>query len=68
MEDLIKKLRELHQMMMFTVDETWCIQLFELNVAANDMIDCIYESGSKNLYNELSDALEWAEDRVRQSN
>ncbi|MDF2652741.1 MAG: hypothetical protein K0Q73_8546 [Paenibacillus sp.] len=68
MEVLIKNIRELHQMDIYTVDENWCIQLFELHVAANDMIDCIYENSSKDLNEVLSNAWEWALDRVRQSN
>lgn len=67
-EELINKIRDLHQMDIYTVDENWCIQLFELHVAANDMIGCIYEDSSKSLHEVLSKAWQWALDRVRQSN
>lgn len=72
MEELIQKLRELHQMDIYTVDENWCIQLFELDVCANDYdvqpcqrFECVFETSGTVLYNVLSDALEWAEDRQR---
>lgn len=66
MEELIKRIRELHQLDIYTVNEQWCIQLFHLDVCANDEEDCIHENSGTVLWNVLSDALEWAQDRQRQ--
>ncbi|MED4600106.1 hypothetical protein P9314_05200 [Paenibacillus validus] len=72
MEELIKKLRGLHQIQIYTVNEHWCIQLFDLDVCANDYdvqpcpkFECVFETSGTVLYNVLSDALEWAEEHLR---
>lgn len=75
LESLILKLRELHQMDIYTVNEYWCIQLFELDVCANDYsvqpcveFQCIYENSNTKLLKVLKDAYEWALERIRQGN
>lgn len=72
MEELIRRLRELHQMNIYTVDENWCIQLFELDVCANDYdvqpcpkFESIYETNGTDLQKVLVAALEWADNRIR---
>lgn len=63
-EALIRQLREDHQMDIYTVDENWCIQLFDLDVCANDIgISCDYETSGKDLQGVLIEALEWSEKR-----
>lgn len=54
MEELIKKLRELHQINIYSVNEDWCIQLFDLDVCPNDYdvqpcreFECVYETSRK---------------------
>lgn len=56
---LIDVIRDFAQMNIYTVDENWCIQLFEFDVAANDNTDCIYEASDKKLINVLFGALGW---------
>jgi hypothetical protein len=63
-EELIMRLREQHQMDIYTVNEQWCIQLFELDVCANDIgISCDFETSGKNLSDLLIEALDWSEAR-----
>ncbi|PIE91741.1 hypothetical protein CO726_30525 [Bacillus fungorum] len=71
MEELIKELRELHQINIYSVDENWCIQLFDLDVCPNDYdvqpcpeFECVFETSGKVLTNVLSDALVWAKDQL----
>lgn len=75
MEDLIEEIRELHQINIYSVDENWCIQLFNLDVCPNDYdvqpcpeFECVFETSGGDLYNVLSDALEWAQNQVRNIN
>lgn len=75
MEELIKKIRELHQMSINSVDENWSIHLYELDVCPNDYdvqpcpeFECVFETSGDDLYNVLSDALEWAQNQVRNIN
>ncbi|MEC0232660.1 hypothetical protein [Paenibacillus alba] len=67
-EELIIKIRLYHQINIFTVNDDWCVQLFNSDEEANGDFDCIYESHSKDFKVLLSDALEWAVDRLRQDN
>lgn len=52
---LIEIIRQYHQMDIYTVDKVWHVQLFELEVAANDNTSCVFETGSEE--NELIDIL-----------
>lgn len=65
-DELISKIREFHQMTIYTVNDHWCIQLFDINVAANDMIDCLFETSSTELIKVLRYALEWIEEERSQ--
>lgn len=58
-EGLMLALRQYHQMTVYTVDEKWCIQLFDLDVAANGKASCIYEDQNRNIEKLVLDALEW---------
>lgn len=60
-DELIQVLRVHHQIQIYTVNEVWCVQLFDLDVSANDQIDCVFEIGEKTLINALKGALEWVE-------
>lgn len=57
--ELIKSIRACNQMQIYTVNETWCIQLFDPDICANDEIDCVYETSSENLIDALKDAHSW---------
>lgn len=60
LKDSIESLRKYHQLDIYTVDEIWCIQLFDLNVATNDLdASCVYEDSNKSLNSLLVEALEW---------
>ena len=50
---LITFIRQHHQMDIYTVNESWCIQLFDLYVCANDEVSCVYETSSEELINAL---------------
>ena len=50
---LIEIIRKLRQMDIYTVDDWWYVQLFDLETCANDGRDCESESSSR----ELCDAL-----------
>jgi len=66
-EQLIKQIREYHQMDIYTVNESWCIQLFEPHVCANDEESCVYECDNESLLIVLEQAWEWITDRWRDS-
>ncbi|BCC54937.1 hypothetical protein [Bacillus cereus] len=75
MEELLKGLRELHQINIYSVDENWCIQLFDLDVCPNDYgvqpcpeFECVFETSGNVLYDVLSDALEWAKEQLENQN
>lgn len=57
-EELLLKIREFNQYSIYTVNEYYCIQLFDLDVCANDEVDCISEFSDKNLRKALILALE----------
>lgn len=62
---IIELIREYHQIDMYTVDENWCIQLFDLNVCANDQESCIYENSNEELIDLLFQCLKWLNERLR---
>jgi hypothetical protein len=51
-------LREKYQMIIYTVDELWCVQLLDLNDCGNDVdVACIWEDGLKELCDVLWKAI-----------
>lgn len=59
-EGLISSLRQQHQLNIYTVGEQWCVQLFDIEVDANDIgASCIYEDQNKRLEDLLVDAIDW---------
>lgn len=72
MEEIIKKLRELHMMDIYTVNEFWCVDLFELDVCSNDYdvqpsfkFESVFETSGTHLYDVLCNALKWAQENKR---
>ncbi|MEC2288560.1 hypothetical protein [Bacillus velezensis] len=62
--ELIMKLRERHQMEIFSSNELWCVHLFELDICPNDIgISCDFETSDESLHDALTEALEWSFDR-----
>lgn len=57
MEELIKLIREFHQLIIYTVDETWCVQLLDLKMCGNDEGSCDWESGDTDLIKVLRQAV-----------
>jgi len=57
-EEMLLKIREFNQYNFYTVNEYYCIQLFDLEVCANDEIDCNSEFSNKDLKKVLIRALE----------
>lgn len=56
----INFIRKHHQLNIYTVDETWVVQLFELDVCANDIWkSCVYETDSKELIDALFESILW---------
>ncbi|MCY7675731.1 hypothetical protein [Bacillus safensis] len=61
---LIMKLRERHQLEIYTVDEQWCVHLFQLDICPNDIgISCEFETNGTSLNEVLTEALEWSSER-----
>ena len=56
---MIELIRGYAQMDIYTVDEEWCIQLFDKNIAANDGLDCNWEGTDKSLLEVLVEAIEY---------
>lgn len=65
-EELMAKIRGVHQLSVYTVNEVWCVQLFDRDVPANDDYPCIYENSNKDLMSVLRLAWEWIEEEQRQ--
>lgn len=63
----IEFIRHHHQLDIYTVNEDWCIQLFDLSDCANDEVDCIYENSSIELIDVLFMAMLWILDRLMDS-
>ncbi|MEC0804083.1 hypothetical protein P8883_07305 [Bacillus atrophaeus] len=62
--ELIMKIRERHQMAIYSSNEQWCVQLFELDICPNDIgISCEFETSDESLHDALTEALEWSSDR-----
>lgn len=62
--ELIMKLRERHQINIYSSNELWCVQLFELDICPNDIgISCEFETSDESLHDALTEALEWSSDR-----
>ena len=57
---LIKTIRIRNQLQIYTVDNVWCVQLFESHICANDEVDCIWENSSKELVDVLWQAVKEA--------
>lgn len=56
---MIGFIREYYQMDIYTVNDNWCIQLFDLNDCANDQKSCVYENSSEELINLLFDGIKF---------
>lgn len=61
---LLEVIRKYHQIIIYTVDERWCIQLFEHDEPTNDDVSCCYENNWSELINLLYVAMEWIYDRL----
>ncbi|MCK6164645.1 hypothetical protein C6Y06_05890 [Bacillus sp. MZGC1] len=62
--ELIMKLRERHQLEIYTVNEQWCVHLFQLDICPNDIgISCDFETNGESLTKVLTEALEWSSER-----
>lgn len=64
---MIGLIREYHQIDLYTVNEKWCIQLFDLNDCANDQNDCSYEDNNTELIDLLFDCVKWLNDSLKDS-
>lgn len=56
-EDMLLKIREFNQYNLYTVNDYYCIQLFDLDVCANDDVTCNNEFQNKDLKELLKSAL-----------
>ena len=56
---LIEFIRNHHQIDIYTVNEKWCVQLFDLNVCANDQESCVYENDRNELIDVLFECVVW---------
>ncbi|MCP1134360.1 hypothetical protein NKT34_13730 [Paenibacillus polysaccharolyticus] len=61
---LLEVIRKYHQMILYTVDERWCIQLFEHDEATNDAESCWHESSGTELIKLLYTTIERIYDRL----
>lgn len=62
--ELIMKLRERHQIDIYSSNEQWCVQLFELDICPNDIgISCEFETSDESLHDALTEALKWSSNR-----
>lgn len=57
-EEMLLKIREFNQFSIYTVNEYYCIQLFDLEVCGNDEIDNVGEFSDTDLRKLLTRALE----------
>lgn len=60
----IEFIRQHHQIDMYTVNEDWCIQLFDLNDCANDQRSCVYENSCKEVIDILFECVDWILDNM----
>lgn len=63
MQDKILRLRTFVQFDFYTVNELYCLQLFDKDVCANDGVDCIWEGSSKYFNSLFNEAIEWCKER-----
>ncbi|WP_339194638.1 hypothetical protein MKY95_23280 [Paenibacillus sp. FSL P4-0176] len=61
---LLEVIRRYHQLGIYTADDDWCIQLFELEESANEEIPCLYENFGSDLIKLLYVTMEWIYDRL----
>ena len=54
---MIELIRERNQIDIYTVDDVWKVQLFDLSVAANDNISCVWEEDGRELCDVLWEAV-----------
>ena len=59
MEQIIKLIREKAQFDLYTVGDAWHLQLFDLDVAANDQIECIWEDDGTTAMQVLNKGLQY---------
>lgn len=64
-EQVVEELRKHYQLCIYTVNEHWCIQLFDHDIAANDNVSCIYETSSLKLNDTLQEAFKWMVEHQR---
>lgn len=64
MEEMFSKIREFNQYNLYTVNENFCLQLFELDECANDEISCLWEASDKELRKILIKALEYISESI----
>ena len=57
-EEMFLKIREFNQFSFYTVDEDYCIQLFDKEICANDEVDCIAEFSATNVKRLLKSVIE----------
>lgn len=68
MEELIKLIREFHQMIIYTVDKNWVLQLLDLDTCGNDEGSCEWENDNENLMDLLREALNYISECVVERN
>lgn len=62
----INELKKYVQFQLYTVHDTFALQLFEKEVCPNDPdASCIWEDSGKDLVRLLEEALAWCENRYR---
>lgn len=66
--EMLSKIREFNQINLYTVNEYWCIQLFDLEVSANDEVDNVGEFSNTELKQVLIMALEDIAEKVYNRN
>lgn len=59
----IEFIRYHHQMDIYTVNDYWCVQLFDFSVCANDEKSCICEYSGKELIEVFYECIIWILDR-----
>lgn len=55
----IEFIRNHNQMDIYTVNEYWCVQLFDLNDCANDQKSCVHENDSEELVDAIFECIIW---------
>ena len=65
MKERILELRKYVQFEFYTVNDMYCLQLFDKNVPANDDADGIYFDNNENFEILFDNAIEWCKERHR---